>query len=108
MRKTAINPEAAASVPVGRTSTGTRSLVIMNARATKVIVATAMFIIETTQSLFGRGRIVVGMSELTMRLSDAGLRRLKTNALDPHHRLPPWPTEDATPRSLEPIVMRAR
>jgi hypothetical protein len=37
-----------------------------------------------------------------MRLSDAGLRRLKTKAVYPDHRFPPWPTEDATPRSLEP------
>jgi hypothetical protein len=30
-----------------------------------------------------------------MRLSDAGLRRLKTSAVYPDHRLPPWLTEDA-------------
>jgi hypothetical protein len=30
-----------------------------------------------------------------MRLSDAGLRRLKTKAVDPDHRSPPWPNEDA-------------
>jgi hypothetical protein len=39
-----------------------------------------------------------------MRLSDAGLRQRQTKALDLNHRLPPWLTEDATPRSLEPIV----
>jgi hypothetical protein len=39
-----------------------------------------------------------------MRLSDAGLRQRQTKALYPNHRLPPWPTEDAAPRSLEPIV----
>jgi len=39
-----------------------------------------------------------------MRLSDAGLRRRRTNALYPNHRLPPWPAEDAASRSLEPIV----
>jgi hypothetical protein len=41
-----------------------------------------------------------------MRLSDAGVRRRKTKPVDPDHRFPPWLTEDATPRSLEPIVMR--
>src|ERR1700733_11409083 len=41
---------------------------------------------------------------LTMRLSDAGLRRRPTKLIYPHHRLPPWLTEYATPRSLEPIV----
>jgi hypothetical protein len=41
---------------------------------------------------------------LTMRLSDAGLRRWPTKLIYPNHRLPPWLTEDATPRSLEPIV----
>ena len=41
-----------------------------------------------------------------MRLSDAGLRRRQSKLLYPDHRSPPWPTEDATPRSLEPIVRR--
>jgi hypothetical protein len=41
---------------------------------------------------------------LTMRLSDAGWRRHKTELIYPDHRLPPWFTENATPRSLEPIV----
>src|SRR5580658_5935969 len=41
---------------------------------------------------------------LTMRLSDAGLHQRQTKALYPNHRLPPWLTEDAAPRSLEPIV----
>jgi hypothetical protein len=41
-----------------------------------------------------------------MRLSDAGLHQPRTKALYPNHRLPPWPTEVATPRSLEPIVRR--
>jgi hypothetical protein len=31
-----------------------------------------------------------------MRLSDAGIRRRQTKALDPNHRLPPGLTEDAT------------
>jgi hypothetical protein len=39
-----------------------------------------------------------------MRLSDAGLRRRQTKLLYPNHRPPPWLTEDAAPRSLEPIV----
>jgi len=43
---------------------------------------------------------------LTMRLSDAGLHQRQTKALYPNHRLPPWLTEDAAPRSLEPIVRR--
>jgi hypothetical protein len=30
-----------------------------------------------------------------MRLSDAGLRRHQTKLIDPHHRHPPWLTEDA-------------
>src|ERR1700720_2572528 len=42
--------------------------------------------------------------DLTMRLSDAGLRCRKTKLIYPDHRLPSWPTEDAAPRSLEPIV----
>jgi hypothetical protein len=36
-----------------------------------------------------------------MKLSDAGLRRPKTKAVDPDHRSPPWLNEDAPPRSLE-------
>src|ERR1700719_1953424 len=39
-----------------------------------------------------------------MRLSEAGLRRRQTKALYPKHRFPPWLTEGAAPRSLEPIV----
>src|ERR1700722_11098452 len=39
-----------------------------------------------------------------MRLSDAGLRRRQRKLIYPDHRLPPWLTEDATPRSLEPLV----
>jgi len=35
---------------------------------------------------------------LTMRLSDVGLHRRRTEALYPSHRLPPWLTEDASPR----------
>jgi hypothetical protein len=33
---------------------------------------------------------------LTMRLSDAGLRRRQTKLIYPHHRFPSWLTEDAT------------
>src|SRR5580692_7452296 len=39
-----------------------------------------------------------------MRLSDAWLRCRPTKLIYPNHRLPPWLTEDTTPRSLEPIV----
>jgi hypothetical protein len=34
---------------------------------------------------------------LTIRLSDARLHRRKTKLLYPHHRLPPWLNEVATP-----------
>jgi hypothetical protein len=44
---------------------------------------------------------------LTMRLSDAGLHQRRTKALYLNHRLPPWFTEAATPRSLEPIVRQS-
>jgi len=39
-----------------------------------------------------------------MRLSDAGLRRPKTKLIYPNHRLPPWLTEDNTPRSLQLLL----
>jgi Phage integrase family len=39
-----------------------------------------------------------------MRLSDAGVRQQPTKLIYSDHRLPPWLTEEATPRSLEPIV----
>jgi len=45
-----------------------------------------------------------GHKRLTMRLSDAGLRRHPTKLIYPNHPLPPWLTEDTTPRSLEPMV----
>src|SRR5216684_5105417 len=41
-----------------------------------------------------------------MRLSDAGLRRGKSEALYPDHPFPPWLTEATTPRSLQPTVRR--
>ena len=45
----------------------------------------------------GRSLMFMGpLSLLTMRLSDAGMRRRKTKLIYPNHRLPPWPTEDAT------------
>jgi hypothetical protein len=54
---------------------------------------------------FGEPKIALRLTKgLTMRLSDAGWRRCKTKLIYPNHRLPPWFTEDATPRSLEPIV----
>ena len=40
-----------------------------------------------------------------MRLSDAGLRQRPTKLIYSNHRPPPCLTEDAPPRSLEPIVM---
>src|SRR5580704_6919906 len=43
---------------------------------------------------------------LTMRLSDAGLRRRQRKLIYANHRRPPRPTEDVAPRSLEPIVRR--
>jgi len=43
-----------------------------------------------------------------MRLSDAGLRRHRTKLIYPNHRPAPWLTQDATPRSLEPIVRHPR
>jgi hypothetical protein len=49
-------------------------------------------------------RGVIANLDLTMRLIDAGLRRQPTKLIYADHRLPPWLTEDATPRSLEPIV----
>jgi hypothetical protein len=46
------------------------------------------------------------IQHLTMRLSDAGLRRRETKAVYPDHPFPPWLNEDTAPRSLEPIVRR--
>jgi hypothetical protein len=45
---------------------------------------------------------------LTIRLSDAGLRQRQTKAVNTNHRSPPWLTEGAAPRSLEPIVRGRR
>jgi hypothetical protein len=39
-----------------------------------------------------------------MRLSDAGLRRPQAKLIYADHRPSPWHTEDAAPRSFEPIV----
>jgi hypothetical protein len=38
---------------------------------------------------------------LTMRLNDTGMQCPQTKLISANHRLPPWPTEDATPRSLD-------
>src|SRR5882724_11558366 len=48
--------------------------------------------------------LYISCGRLTMRLSDAGLRCRQTKPIYRNHRSPPWPNEDATPRSLEPIV----
>jgi hypothetical protein len=37
-------------------------------------------------------------SRPTMRLSDAGMRSQQPELIYPNHRLPPWPTEDTSPR----------
>jgi hypothetical protein len=39
-----------------------------------------------------------------MRVSDAGLRRHEAKLIYLNHRLPPWPAEDVTTRSLEPML----
>jgi hypothetical protein len=39
-----------------------------------------------------------------MRLNDAGLHQRQPKAVYPDHRPTPWRTEDAAPRSFEPIV----
>jgi len=52
----------------------------------------------------GLSRVAYFRRRLTMRLSDAGPHRRQTKALYFNHRPPPWPNEDAAPRSLEPIV----
>jgi hypothetical protein len=44
------------------------------------------------------------MLGLTMRLSDARGRRHKSKLLYSDHRPSPWPIEDVSPRSLEPMV----
>src|SRR5258708_5088786 len=43
---------------------------------------------------------------LTIRLSDARLRRRQTELVYPNHRPTPWLIEDVASRSLEPIVRR--
>jgi hypothetical protein len=43
-----------------------------------------------------RETAVTSGTDLTMRLSDAGLHQRQTKALYPNHRPPPWLTEDAT------------
>jgi uncharacterized protein YifN (PemK superfamily) len=44
---------------------------------------------------------------LTMKLSDARLRRLQTKLIYPNHRLPPWLTEDA-PRDRSNRLLEGR
>jgi hypothetical protein len=56
------------------------------------------------QSMYVDWQGDLGLIRLTMRLSDAGLRQRPTKLIYPNHRSSPWVTEDATPRSLEPIV----
>jgi len=51
-----------------------------------------------------RAKTPIARGPLAMRLSEARLRRCQTKMLYTNHRLPPWLTEDATPRSLEPLV----
>jgi hypothetical protein len=61
---------------------------------------------STNNETHGDGDSGTGRTPLTMRLSDARLRRRKTKLIY-SNRLSPWLTEDAAPRSLEPIVRRA-
>src|ERR1700676_3606032 len=42
-----------------------------------------------------------------MRLSDAGMRCCPTKLIDPDHRLPPWLTEDSTPRDRSNRLLEA-
>ena len=51
-----------------------------------------------------RETAVTSGTDLTIRLSDAGLRRHPTKLIYLNHRLPPRLNEVAAPRSLEPIV----
>jgi hypothetical protein len=44
-----------------------------------------------------RSRLRMSYGRLTMRLSDAGMRRRETKQICSNHRLPPWLSEDATP-----------
>jgi hypothetical protein len=43
------------------------------------------------------GTALTSVMDLTMRLSDAGLRGRQTKLIYPNHRPPPWPNEDAAP-----------
>ena len=46
-------------------------------------------------------------SQLTIRLSDAGLRQRQTELIYPNHRPPPWPTEDASSRARSSRLLGA-
>ena len=56
------------------------------------------------QSVYVEWQGELGLIRLTIRLSDAGLRRRQAKLFYPNHPPPPWSIEDAAPRSLEPIV----
>jgi hypothetical protein len=51
-----------------------------------------------------RAKMSIACGPLTMRLSDVGRHRHQTKLIYPDHPPSPWLTEDAAPRSLEPIV----
>src|ERR1700760_2754618 len=78
------------------------SALILNCDQTKLLAT----IRPTNQTIQSGGEYLIGTfaRHLTIRLSDAGLRQRQTEALDPDHPFPPWLTEGATPRSLEPLV----
>jgi hypothetical protein len=73
----------------------TTSAIVINMGATKIRQGVAAEAGEIA---------VMSGTDLTMRLSDAGLHQRQTKALYPDHRFPPWPNGDAARRSLEPIV----
>src|SRR5579859_6974135 len=52
--------------------------------------------LSTREKPQSRTKAAIPSKHLTMRLSDAGLHLRQTKVLYPNHRLPPWPTEDAT------------
>ena len=58
-------------------------------------------VLEDIEYLVGRF-----LRPLTIRLNDAWRRLRQATALDSNHQSPPWLTEDAIPRSLQPVVRR--
>src|ERR1700733_4369707 len=50
------------------------------------------------KSIASNQRVDLFKSRLTMRLSDAGLRRRQTEPLYPDHRPSPWPDQNCFPR----------